>query len=72
MYIRPDVLYVYKTIISLHCATLLIDMGETQLNKLQKVQNRAIRVILQCDICTKVDCMLQLLQYYVRKTEAIL
>jgi len=30
-----------------YCATLLIDMGETQLNKLQMAQNRATRVMLQ-------------------------
>jgi len=29
-------------------------MVETQLNKLQKDQNRAMRVILQCDRYTKV------------------
>jgi hypothetical protein len=57
---------VYKSIIAPHfeyCATLLIDMGETQLSKLQKAQNRAMRVILQCDRHTKVERMLQALQF---------
>ncbi|KAM0724671.1 hypothetical protein ACS0PU_009055 [Formica fusca] len=57
---------VYKTIIAPHfeyCATLLIDMGETQLSKLQKAQNRAMRIILQCDRHTKVERMLQALQF---------
>jgi len=57
---------IYKTIIAPHfeyCATLLIDMGETQLNELQKAQNRAMRVILQCDRHTKVERMLQALQF---------
>ncbi|CAL1687504.1 unnamed protein product [Lasius platythorax] len=38
-------------------------MGETQLNELQKAQNRAMRVILQCDRHTKVERMLQALQF---------
>lgn len=44
---------IYKSIIAPHfeyCITLMIDMGETQLNKLQVAQNRAMRVILQCMI----------------------
>ena len=57
---------VYKTIIAPHfeyCATLLIGMGETQLSRLQKAQNRAMRVILQCNKYTKVEHMLQALQF---------
>ena len=38
-------------------------MGETQLDKLQIAQNRAMRVILQCDRYTKVEYMLQTLQF---------
>lgn len=43
---------VYKLIIATHFeyrATLLAGMSETQLTKLQVAQNRAMRVILQCD-----------------------
>jgi len=57
---------VYKSIIAPHfeyCATLLIGMGETQLNKLQIAQNRAMRVILQCNRFTKIEHMLQALQF---------
>ena len=57
---------IYKTIIAPHfeyCATLLINMGETQISRLQKAQNRAMRVILQCDRRTKVENMLQALQF---------
>jgi len=42
-----------KSIIESHFeyyATLIINMGETQLSMLQKAQNRAMRVILHCDI----------------------
>ena len=57
---------IYKTIIAPHfeyCATLLINMGATQISRLQKAQNRAMRVILQCDRRTKVESMLQALQF---------
>jgi len=43
---------IYKSIIALHfeyCVTLIINIEETQLSMLQKVQNRAMRVILHCD-----------------------
>jgi len=57
---------IYKIIIAPHfeyCATLLIGMGETQITRLQKVQNRAMRVILQCNRYTKVEDMLEALQF---------
>lgn len=57
---------VYKTIIAPHfeyCATLLMAMGEMQLTKLQRAQNRAMRVILQCDRYTRVETMLQTLRF---------
>jgi len=47
---------IYKSIIAPHfeyCATLIINMGETQLSRLQKAQNRAMRVILHCEIYQK-------------------
>jgi hypothetical protein len=37
-------------------------MEETQLSKLQKMQNRVMRVILQCDRHIKVDHMLQFIR----------
>lgn len=57
---------VYKSIIAPHfeyCATLLVGMGETQLSKLQIMQNRAMRVIIQCNRYTRVEEMLQVLQF---------
>lgn len=57
---------VYKSIIAPHfeyCATILVGMGETQLNRLQVAQNRAMRVILQCSRYTKVELMLQTLKF---------
>lgn len=57
---------VYKSIIAPHfeyCATVIVGMGETQIKKLQVAQNRAMRVILQCKRNTRVEHMLQALQY---------
>ena len=57
---------IYETIIAPHfqyCATLLVDMEETELNKLQTAQNRAMRVILQCNQYTRVKDMLQAVQF---------
>jgi len=57
---------IYKSIIAPHfeyCATLIINMDETQLSMLQEAQNRAMRVILYCDKCAKIDYMLQALQF---------
>ena len=56
----------YKAIIAHHfeyCATLLVHMSETELNKLQMVQNRAMTIILQCNRYTKVRDMLQAVQF---------
>jgi len=38
-------------------------MGEIQLSMLQKAQNRAMKVILHCDKYTKIERMLQALQF---------
>lgn len=57
---------VYKVIIAPHfeyCATLLACMNVTQLNRLQVAQNRAMRVILQCNQYTKIEVMLDALQF---------
>lgn len=57
---------IYKAIIAPHfeyCATLLLNMGETELNNLQIAQNRAMRVILQCNRYTKVEDMLKAVQF---------
>lgn len=52
---------VYKSIIAPHfeyCATVFVSMGETQINRLQVAQNRAMRVILRCERDTRVEYML--------------
>lgn len=57
---------VYKFIIAPHLeyrATVIVGMCETLLSKLQIAQNRAMRVILQCKRNTRVEHMLQALQY---------
>jgi len=57
---------IYKSIIASHfeyCATLIVNMGETRLNMLQKAQNKAMRVISHCDKHTKIDHMLQALRF---------
>jgi len=57
----------YKSIIAQShfecCATIIINMGGTQLSMPQKVQNRATRVISHCDKYTKIEHMLQALQF---------
>jgi len=58
---------IYKSIIAPrfeYCTTLIIiNMGETQFSMLQKAQNRAMRVTLHCDKYTKIERMLQALQF---------
>jgi exonuclease III len=55
---------IYKTIISPHfdyCSSILFDMNEENFKKLQKLQNRAMRVILQCHRLTPIIEMLNTL-----------
>ncbi|XP_011873718.1 PREDICTED: RNA-directed DNA polymerase from mobile element jockey-like [Vollenhovia emeryi] len=57
---------VYKTIIAPHfeyCATIMINMGKTELEKLQKAQNRAMRTILQVNRYTRIRDMLVALSF---------
>lgn len=57
---------VYKSIIAPHfeyCSTVMVGMGETQIDKLQVAQNRAMRVILQCKRDTRREDMWQALHY---------
>jgi len=57
---------IHKAIIAPHfeyCATLIINMDETQLGMLQRAQNRAMRVMLHCDKYIKIEYMLQALQF---------
>jgi len=51
----------------------VVNIGETQLSKLQKVQNWAIKVILQCDIyICQSRAYTASATVYVRKIEAVL
>jgi len=57
---------VYKSTIAPHFeyyATLVVNMAETQFSTLQKAHKRAMRVALHCDKHTKIDHMLQALQF---------
>jgi len=57
---------IYKSIIvpqCEHCATVIIDMTETQLGVLQRAQNRAMRIILHCDEYITIEYVLQALQF---------
>jgi len=70
MYVRC---LIYKSIIAPHfeyyAISVVINMGETQLSMLQRVQNRAIRVILHSDKYTKIEHMLQALQFmYIKQS----
>lgn len=56
-------LTVYKTIVAPHfyfCSTLLFLMNNTELDILQKKQNRALRIILACNRYTRISNMLEL------------
>lgn len=54
----------YKSIISPHfeyCPSILFTCGENEFGKLQKLQNRAMRVILKCRKTTSISSMLDAL-----------
>jgi len=46
-----------------YCATLIIDVSETQLGMLQRTQNRTMRIILHCDEYIRIEHVLQVLQF---------
>jgi len=74
MYVRC---FIYKSIIAPHfeyCAILMVNIGETQLGMLQRVQNRAMRVILHSDKYTTRQNKTHATDatVYVYKTKAIL
>lgn len=57
---------IYKTIIAPHldyCATILYLMNDEQINKLQKIQNKAMRIILRMNRYTSRKWMLETLQW---------
>lgn len=57
---------IYKSIISPHfeyCGTILYLLNQTDMQLLQKLQNRAMRVILKCNRYTPITVMLDTLQF---------
>lgn len=59
-------LTIYKSIVAPHfeyCSTLLLYLNNNELQVLQKLQNKAMRVILQCTRYTPINNMLQILNF---------
>lgn len=57
---------IYKSIISPHfdyCSTILLDVGETEMQMLQRAQNRAMRAIIRCNRYTPIRAMLDALNF---------
>lgn len=57
---------VYNTIIKPHfhyCGTILFLLNDSQIKTLQKLQNKAMRIILRCDKYTSIDFMLKSLKW---------
>lgn len=57
---------IYKSIIAPHfdfCATILFLSKKSEMDRMQKLQNRAMRTILKCNKYTSVDLMLETLQW---------
>ena len=56
----------YKSLISPHvdyCSTILFLFSDAQLNEIQKIQNRSMRLILKMDNRTHINDMLDMLQW---------
>ena len=56
----------YKSLISPHvdyCSTILFLFSDAQINEIQKIQNRAMRLILKMDNRTHINDMLDMLQW---------
>lgn len=61
-----SILTVFKTIIAPHidyCSTMLFMNNDTDLKRLQLLQNRAMRLILKCNRRTHIDDMLKTLNF---------
>lgn len=59
-------IYLYKTLIAPHidyCSSILFLASETQLKRLQRLQNKQMRFILQCSKYTPSRIMLETLQW---------
>lgn len=61
-----SILTIYKTIIAPHidyCSTMLFMNTDSDLKKLQRLQNKAMRIILKCNKTTHINIMLDTLQF---------
>ncbi len=57
---------IYNTIILPHfnyCSTILFLLNQNELNRLQKLQNRAMPIILSCSKYTSINLMLETLRW---------
>jgi len=64
---------IYKSIVAPHfdyCSTIFLSIGETELDLLQKAQNRAMRAIIRCSKFTPIKQMLNAL-YFVNVRQRI-
>lgn len=58
---------IYKTMIAPHmeyCSTVLLYANKEEIERLQRLQNRAMRIILHCDIYTSTRRMRDVLNYF--------
>lgn len=46
-----------------YCSTLMISCNKEQIDSIQKLQNRAMRIILKCDYLTPIEYMLKELNW---------
>ena len=63
----PTKLTVYNTIIKPqfeYCSTILYMLNKSEINKLQKYQNRCMRIILKCNRYTSISLMLETLKWW--------
>lgn len=68
-------LTIYKTIIAPHfeyCSSLLLYLNNNEMQILQKMQNKAMRVILQCNRYTPINSMLQILNFMTVRQRVLL
>ena len=59
-------LVIFNTLVLPHfnyCVTIMYMFGQNETNRLQKLQNRAMRIILGCDRYTSINFMFQALQW---------
>jgi hypothetical protein len=46
-----------------YCASIFVSLGETNVQRLQKLQNQGMRIILRCDRRERIVNMLEALQF---------